>query len=440
MALTFRSKKLALICFIIGFIIVSFVFFASSKIAQQTQQKNPQPKKVMFIVHTETSGGKGVYDLYQEMKQVGHDVKIVAIPYIINKDQLAHDLDINFVNKFDQNDVIYPCGKKRPYTKCENIDQYKPDYIFTQNPYNNFKGSVLDPYFMNESLHKMTKKLAYVIYGPYLFHQHTLNDKNLSNVIDIVFVDSEVAKDIYKQYFNFPENRIVVSGYPTYKSIRDLVKIGKAHRGETILWLPRWLLSFEFRDKYECGSTFLNYHYFFYNYAKNNPHINFIIRPHGLLFIDSVAKNHLSQNDLDEIFEKFRSLSNVKVSIHTTRPLVDDIMASDIVIADGTSALGEVVVADKPIIYLSNGWNNEFNSNKLSKALEKYVYIAYNPNDIIKYLNSIKTDAYKPFIKNTLLKIKSIASDDICTRDDFKKMLDPIENPAKYIAEYLLYN
>jgi hypothetical protein len=30
--------------------------------------------------------------------------------------------------------------------------------------------------------------------------------------------------------------------------------------------------------------------------------------------------------------------------------------------------------------------------------------------------------------------------DNTCNRDEFKRMLDPVENPAKFIAQYLLYN
>ena len=119
---------------------------------------------------------------------------------------------------------------------------------------------------------------------------------------------------------------------------------------------------------------------------------------------------------MDNILSRFNSLKNVTVSAHVFRSLLDDIMVSDIVISDGTASLAEVVVADKPIIYLSNGWNNEFNSNALSKELKKYMYFAYEPQDIINYIEFIKQNHYLPF----------------------KKMLDPVENPAAFIAKYLL--
>lgn len=68
-----------------------------------------------------------------------------------------------------------------------------------------------------------------------------------------------------------------------------------------------------------------------------------------MLFATS-NQNLLTQEELDQIFEKFRSLPNVTVSNSTYVPLVNDIMKSDIIISDGTSALAEVV-ADKPIVF-----------------------------------------------------------------------------------------
>lgn len=235
-----RVQVVALLIFmlLIGFIYSNLDFY----------KKIPQPKKIMFIAHTETMGGKGVYELYGEMKKVGHEVKIIAIPNFYSGSLVA-DIDFKFFSKFPKDDVIYPCGKWQPYDKCESIENCKSDYIFTQNPYDSVKESVLDPIFTNESLRKITNKLAYIVYGPHLFHQTFINDKNLPKLVDCVFVDSNSTKDIYKKYYNFSHEKIIVSGYQTYKSIRDDLKTNKKKNEKlTILWLPRWFLTFWGRD------------------------------------------------------------------------------------------------------------------------------------------------------------------------------------------------
>ena len=88
-------------------------------------------------------------------------------------------------------------------------------------------------------------------------------------------------------------------------------------------------------------------------------------------------------------------------------------------------------IADKPIIYLSNGANIEFESNALSKELKKHVFLAYDPGDIKQYMEFIRQNDYIP---NTFEDGKML------DRQEFKRMLDPVENPGKFIAEYLLYN
>lgn len=393
----------------------------------KSKQMIAKPKNILFITHTSTIGGKGVYPIYKEAKKLGHDVKIAVIPSIYFGELLAN-VDLKFASLFDAKDVIFPCGKKAPYDKCSNLEQYKLDYIFTQNPYDSFNDSILGNFSVS-NLRKIAK-INYIVYGPHIFHQNTINDTNLSSFVDNVFVDSESTKDIYINKYNFPKNRIIVSGYQAYKNIRDLKRKTEKVQNETILYMPRWLMTFRGRDQHEGGGTFLNYHYFFYNFAKQNPQINFIFRPHVLLYKHAVEEEHLSQEDLDKIIERFRSLPNITISSHVNVPLEEDILKSNIVISEGSSALAEVVVADKPIIYLSNGTNIEFESNALSKELKKNVFLAYDPGDIKNYITFIRQQNYLP---NTFDNGK------IIDRQAFKSMLDPVENPAKFIAEYLLY-
>ena len=395
--------------------IMHFIFSYNFKTSSSKSTKN-----VMFVMTTKEVHGKSVTELAKAMIQTGHNVKFSFVPLRVHNGTTI-DIDSDFVKEFPPEDVFFPCGIKGKYTECtdisfEDIDNYRPDYIFVQNPYNAKQ---------NLSLKKLTKKLAYVVYGPHVFHQSFINDENLPNIMDVVFVDSESSAKIYHEGYKFHKENIIVSGYQSYKDIRDLIKSTSKNTKETILWLPRWVLSFRDRDKFEGGSTFLNYHYFFYNYALANPDINFIIRPHTHLFSFAVTDKHMSQNDLDAIVNRFTSLPNVTVSYHAYQPLWKDVVESDIVISDGTSALGEVVVADKPIIYLSNGWNNEFNGSDLSRQLKNYVHLAYDPNGIMHYIDLFRKNGYQPL-------------SDKLERNKFIKLVDPVEDPAKFIAEYIL--
>jgi hypothetical protein len=383
-------KKLSFLILFIGLFIVNL----SDSLSADT------PKKIMFIVHTETINGKGVLQMYKTLKARGHDIKIVAMPLLISGDKIRYDMDLEFAKKFDPKDVFYPCGTTKPYTACKPLENYQADIVFIQNPYNSVKGSMLDPHFTLEGLRKIAKKTAYIVYGPHLFHQTTCNNIELKKVIDLVFVDSASTKKIFVEDLEYDPKNVMVSSFQNYKNVRELMKTYTKPKDspykETILWLPRWTLSFNYRDQHEGGSTFMNYYHFFYNHAVENPDVKLVVRPHAGLNRFAIDSKFLSQKDLDEIINKFKSLKNVTWSEHLTAPLEDDVIQADIVIADGTSALGEVVVANKPIIYLSNGWDNEFNSNDLGHEFKDYLYMARDPNMILSHMATIRSTKFKP--------------------------------------------
>ena len=96
----------------------------TSKVSEETLEIiSKGPKKVAFIVHSETYLGKGIYEIYKVMKAQGHDVKILAIPIYVH-DKLISNVDLEYLKRFDSADVIYPCGKSPPYDSCELPKDY----------------------------------------------------------------------------------------------------------------------------------------------------------------------------------------------------------------------------------------------------------------------------------------------------------------------------
>ncbi|PPE03137.1 hypothetical protein [Holospora curviuscula] len=413
-----------------NFFLVALINFFLTYFIVQTNEK-----KVLFIVHTETINGKGVVELYKKMKEKNAKVTVAFVP-LLSGNEILYDLDVNFSKKFQIEDCIFPCGKTPPYKIVDKIKE-NFDYIFVQNPYNSFKGTILESTFSLENLKKKTNKLAYIVYGPHLFHQTTCNDMQLKEKIDIVFVDSVSTKKVFVEQMRFKDINVVVSGYQSYKNVRDKMNKRQKKR-ETILWMPRWTLHFNNRHQHESGSTFLSYYLFFINYAKENKHINFIIRPHVLLFKNAINQKFLKKEEVEYIILSFKKLNNVRFSEHINSPLEEDIIESDIVIADGTSALAEAVVAKKPIIYLSNGINKEFESNDLGIEFKNYIYFAHHPVEIIQCIENIRKNSYSPFVishnsYNFVKKFKFLIN-----YERFRKRLDPVENPAEFIADYVI--
>ncbi len=409
----------------------------------------------MFIASTETMGGKGIFEIYKKLKQRKHKVTIILTPNV-RKHEIINDIDLDFAKKFDKQDIIFPCNDKPPYKKCMIKKKEKADFIFIQNPYDLFKDSILDPNMTHEGLKKISKKIAYIVYGPHIFSADGCIDKNLKNRVDIIFADSESTKKIFINKGNFDQEAVIVSGYPNYKTLREKIKMfpknQKKDYKETILWLPRWTVGFKWRKEHEGGSTFFCYINFFINYAKKNPNINIIIRPHNNLFKYALERHFLLQEDVDELMHKLKAVKNIVYSNHIFQPLEDDIIQSDIIISDGTSALGEVVAAGKPIIYLSNGLDKEFESDDLSKEFKNFVYFARDPIEIedgiacirkcdyAGYENSYSENYYEKerslfYRVKRKMGLENVGLDN--EYKDFQKKVDPVEDPAQKIVEYI---
>ncbi len=406
-----------------------------------------KPKKIFFIMTKGHLGGsKGFLGLWNEMKQAGHNMKIVAIPEYIGGNKV-HDIDHEFLKLFEPNDIIIPCKQE----KCESIEKYKPDYTFIFNPYAEENAKSPTAAYNHVNLSKISK-VMYMVYYPGLFHQSGLYDTNLSKTIDTIFVDSLSTKQIYVKEYNFYPSKVIVSGYEAYHEIRDIKP--NINTNQTILWMPRWYLSFSGRDGFESGSTFLNYYHFFYNFAKDNKDIKLIFRPHENMMKYAVSGKFLSQQDVDIILNNFKKLPNVIISNHSSTPLINDIINSDIIIADGTTAIAEAIIANKPIIYTSNGLNLEFGGNEISKKVKELVYFAYSPSNILSFIDILQKDNMQMFgreicknnnIPIAYLKYHKSDIDEVCKNGyqkellELKQMMDPVENPARFIANYLLY-
>jgi hypothetical protein len=420
------ANKKTILAFIISMLFVSWgdTLVAADK------------KKIIFTIHNETLYGKGFFELYTTLKKRGHDIKVIAVPYLNTGGEVLVDLDLPFLQRFDKEDVIYPCGKQQPYKSCAAPHLEKADYMIVGNPYNT-RENVMHPHYTLQGLKKLANKTMYFVYGPHLFSPAwNSNPDILNTLIDVAMVDSESTKELFMRDLKFKPENVIVSGYLNYKNVRDKVKAStrNPHYKETILWLPRWTLSTRGRDQFEGGSSFLNYFHFMCNFAEENPEIRLIVRPHIALFQYNIAIKYFSQKDVDAMVSRMKSIKNIVYSEQIKNTLEDDVVQADIVISDGTSALGEVVVADKPIIYLSNGWDTEFNSNELSKEFKSYLYMAHEPSDILKHLDFIRKTKYAPFAiagANAQLWQRD------AKRDEFKKKLDPVYSPAHLVAEYV---
>lgn len=135
-------------------------------------------------------------------------------------------------------------------------------------------------------------------------------------------------------------------------------------------------------------SNFLLYADFFLQLPKKYPLVDFIFRPHPLLFV-TLSKDELwgrvkVENYLSEL------LRNSNVTYSTEGNYFDIFINSDAIIHDCGSFLAEYFYTDNPQCYLlrsEEAINEEFLS--FGKEMLKHTYCVYNTTQVIKFIDNV---------------------------------------------------
>ncbi len=142
-------------------------------------------------------------------------------------------------------------------------------------------------------------------------------------------------------------------------------------------------------------SNFLDYYKFFIELPKMYPEIDFVFRPHPLLFANLKAHKIWTQNQVDEYLEEMLKSDNI---IYDTTGDYHEVFAnSDAMIHDCASFTGEYLYTEKPCCYmLKKGVELSDNYIPLGeKCLENY-YHAYSQEDICRFIEDVVINGNDP--------------------------------------------
>ena len=341
-----------------------------------------KPKIAFLIAYPET--WTSLQTIYKSCLDNNLETIIICVPksknhdddYIINdqKDNLAWE-----ALKKEKNSVNAYLGKDKWF----NLKDFQPDYVFYSRPYNNqypklYQSNVVSNY----------SKICLVPYG-YNIGKIRLGSLNWLVTYNAQFMletylffasDIFSLKKIKRKYF-IPyltkSNKYKYLGYPRFDLLSDLIMQDELKERITITWMPRW----DFRKDRQNSSNFLNYYQDFINYVKHHKQINFIFRPHPLMFAELIKRNILTKKEIDKIKTTLHSFNNLEFD--TNSNYLKTIQKTDILIADMTSLLMEFFITGKPIIYCNNTKGLEKNAQLMIKSL-------YNTNNWLEIESVIK--------------------------------------------------
>ena len=323
------------------------------KIDRRIRRKRKTGEKIniVFVCHRPAvwESLHSVCDALKEDK--AFHVYIVAIP---NKKELPHlwlNHEIYESEGAEEFWKPYGCINGYNYDTKEWLDlrTLQPDYVFFQQPYNitrckEYKSWKVARY----------AKLLYVPYGIQVVGGdvfESVHPKDFMNCLSFYFSSDDYNRHDLLKWFEKIENRItkiIVCGFPRFDQFRgkqdDSRTIWK-HKGEDkkfrILWTPRWCTN-------EGTCTFFEYYKKILTYARNNPDVEIVFRPHPQAFFEWNSTGEMSKED-QLLFRKECEESGVLID--ESPEYVSTLKTTDCFLTDITSLMGEYLITNKPIIY-----------------------------------------------------------------------------------------
>lgn len=259
----------------------------------------------------------------------------------------------------------------------------KPDIVFYDQPV---------PFFPKKLLFDSVSKNALICYVPYgykiaNFYESHFN-MELHNKCWKVFAESPWHKCQFERLGRMRGKNVVVSGYPKLDAYNEPNssdfnwKSGSRKKGVVrIIWAPHWSIS----TTDLCYSTFDKYYMQFLDYAKKNPHVDWIFKPHQRLRYQCVVSRLMTETEVDRYYQEWDSLGNGM--LYHGGNYFEIFKTSDALITDCGSFLAEYLPTRKPILHLTTGKSKGYNS--IGELITKSYYKARTFSEIIDFIDTV---------------------------------------------------
>lgn len=235
---------------------------------------------------------------------------------------------------------------------------------------------------------------VYVNYGTmpdYYAREHIINLDSL-NLCWKVFVDTqENLKDVIK-YTDIKGENAVLSGYCKMDSLNKVQK--KSLERKKIIIAPHHTVNM---PNFPL-SNFLEYADFFLELPAKYPQIDFVFRPHPLLFVTLSKESLWGKEKVNQYIDKISSFSNVEYQ--NGGEYFETFVNSSAIIHDCSSFIMEYLYTGHPACYMLKNKQEitEIFAPIGQKCLANY-YQVFNKQEIIKFIENVVLQENDPMKK-----------------------------------------
>ena len=344
---------------------------------QIIQRKYQKLRFASYVIYDSTFSAYGLMELMLADKEK-YDAKIVIIPDVARGDDVFVNQYQNtkqfFVNLYGKENILdgYDFEKKE---FIDLSDQF--DIINLSSPYDNMANKV-------HGIQYLSTKNVLPIYISYGCMPDYYGCKEIMPRLEIslfwkVFADNKISFKDYKKNEISKGKNVICTGYAKMDNLAK-AKIIK-HDKKRIIIAPHHTVN----NPSLPLSNFLEYFDFILELPKLYPEIQFIFRPHPLLFINLVNQEIWTKQQVDDYLYK---LQNLGIEYSYGGNYFDIFANSDAMIHDCSSFVVEYLYTGKPCCFVAKS-NYKKIFSTLGKSCLKNYYLAFNKEQIISFINDI---------------------------------------------------
>ncbi len=361
------------------------------------------PINVIFYVYDESKWkSQSVYDLMDKDERFNPVVVVTKNCALEGNANYQTEEDVKRCYEFFKNkginveygyDIIYhsnPSQSRQDNEQYIPFEKFNPDIIIYSHPWYVYKtqGPVVCSKFA------LTYYIPYFIPASEQWHEYGLR---FHQYLYRHYVPTDLVKDFYSANMLNKGKSLKTVGHPIL-DYYFLNKDKEVNLKEYIIYAPHWTV---------CGDN-LRFGTFDWSgerileFAKEHKNLNWVFRPHPLLYKFALASGFLPKEKLDNYYNEWKSFALYSEGGDYMKLFSE----SRAMITDCGSFLSEYFVSENPVIHLVS---EKFEGNSTIKEIDKTYYTACNLEELNIYLKNVildKKDGKKSERTELLTKLK----------------------------------
>ncbi len=293
---------------------------------------------------------KPVYEKLKADKRF--KVILLCIPSDITEHVLhskVNDVYQYFVSEH-YTDAVDALEKQDGTLRWKSLRQFSPDYVFYGRPYNSYMPAA----YTSRSVARYAK-VCLIMYSTNItkFALDTTINRNFLAYTYIYFATSQELAEINTSRNKLAHRLGFSHTYDCGLIPMEEILLNKdqphnswdwSEKQIRVMWTPRWTT-----DPAIGGSNFFRYKEVLYDYASHHPEMDFLFRPHPMMWDNFIKTGEITEAERDAYISKCNALGNIRFD--SNKEYISTLWSTTVLISDISGIMTEFYATGAPLIF-----------------------------------------------------------------------------------------